>query len=166
MMRFILVSICAFVLAATSASTVNAANSLTGKMSMYNYLVGTWACEATGAGAEKQTSPALHVLEIYSVAEGNTLHLHFAARGNEADGFIGHRGAFWYSSVDNQGGHQFGLSDDGATYRGFIWLGDDTSHKSGIMMTQRKLDENKRTKTGVRAMDGGTVKAVELCKRL
>jgi hypothetical protein len=111
-----------FVLILLTMARVHAAPSvLTGKMSLYNYLLqGKWSCSGGGST----------YFAVYTVAPGNALHGHlYSAQGSE-DTYFGYRDAthrFWTVNVDSTGAIESQTSADGVTYTGTLFDGKTTS---------------------------------------
>ena len=130
------VATCAlFVFALLTMARVDAAPSaLTGKMSLYNYLLkGKWSCSASGST----------YFAAYVVAPGNALHGHlYSAQGSE-DAYFGYKDPtrrFWTVNVDSTGSIQSQTSADGAIYTGTLFDGKRTSKATNVftMVSSRR----------------------------
>jgi hypothetical protein len=117
-----------FVSALVATGPSNAASTaLTGKMSLYNYLlVGEWSCKG-GGGAYAAG---------YTLAPGNALHGHlYSAQGSE-DAYFGYSSAahrYWTVSADSNGATESQTSVDGATYTGKLNDGKTTSNATNVI---------------------------------
>lgn len=117
-----------FVFALLTMARVDAAPSaLTGKMSLYNYLLrGTWSCSGGGST----------YFAAYAVAPGNALHGHlYSAQGSE-DTYFGYKDAahrFWTVNADSTGATESQTSADGVTYIGTLSNGKTTSKATNVL---------------------------------
>lgn len=117
-----------FISVLVSTGPSNAASTaLTGKMSLYNYLLGgTWNCKAGGSTYSAE----------YALAPGNTLHGHlYSAQGSE-DAYFGFSDAahrFWTVSADSNGATESQTSVDGVTYTGKLNDGKTTSNATNVI---------------------------------
>ncbi len=117
-----------------TARTEAAPGALTGKMSMYNYLLnGKWSCSSGGSKYAAE----------YVVAPGNALHGHlYSAQGSE-DAYFGFKDTthrFWTANVDSTGAMGSQSSADGVTYTGTLFDGKSTSKATNVftMVNPRK----------------------------
>ncbi len=111
-----------------------APTALTGKMSLYNYLLkGKWSCSGGGSTYSAE----------YAVAPGNALHGHlYSAQGSE-DAYFGYKDTthrFWTVSVDSTGAIESQNSKDGVSYTGTLFDGKTTSKATNVftMVSSRR----------------------------
>lgn len=122
------VAICGlFISALLAMARVEAApTTLTGKMSLYNYLLkGKWNCSAAGST----------YYAAYVVAPGNALHGHQYSGAGSEDAYFGYNKAthqFWTTNVDSTGAIESQTSADGATYTGTLFDGKSTSKATNL----------------------------------
>lgn len=121
-----------------------APTTLTGKMSLYNYLLkGKWSCAAGGST----------YFATYVVAPGNALHGHlYSAQGSE-DAYYGYNAAthrFWAANVDSTGAIESQTSADAVTYSGTLFDGKTTSKATNVftMVSPRRSTVRARGTAG------------------
>ena len=122
-----------------------ASTALTGKMSVYNYLLeGKWSCKGGGSAYSAE----------YAVAPGNRLHGHlYSAQGSE-DAYFGYNDTahrFWTVSADSNGASESQGSVDGVTYTGKLNDGKMTSNATNVIT----MVSSRRWTVRARGTEGG-----------
>ena len=119
--RVVAVAFFVSVLVATESSSA-APTVLTGKMSLYNYLLpGRWSCDGGGGTYSAE----------YVLAPGNMLHGHLSSAQGSEDAYFGYSDAarrFWTVGADPNGATESQTSVDGVTYTGKVNDGKMTSN--------------------------------------
>jgi len=149
------VAFCVSVLVATGPSDA-ASTVLTGKMSLYNYLLkGKWSCKGGGSAYSAE----------YVLAPGNKLHGHlYSAQGSE-DAYFGYSDAahrFWTVSADSNGATESQTSADGVTYTGKLNDGKMKSNATNLitMVSPRRWTVHARGTS-----DGQPYDLIATCER-
>jgi hypothetical protein len=113
-------------LGALLASTTTGSERLTGKMAIYNDLLGArWTC----------TLGTATYFAAYTAARGNTLHGHLYSKDQTEDEYFGYdaqRKLYWISSADSTGATESQTSVDGMTFVGTLNDGRTTTRATNI----------------------------------
>lgn len=108
------------------ASTAPGGGPLTGKMAIFNDLLGArWTCSMGKAT----------YFATYSAAAGNTLHGHLYSKDSMEDAYLGydaHRKLYWTANADSTGATESQTSVDGVTFVGTLNDGTATSRATNI----------------------------------
>lgn len=128
---------------------------LTGKMSRYNDLLGTWTC----------SGPGTTYFAEYSVVPRNGLHGHLYSAQGTADTYFGYKEAtqrFWTVSIDSAGATESQTSADGVTYTGTLFDGMTTSPATSefTLVSSRRWTVRDRG-----TLDGGPYDLIVTCLR-
>lgn len=146
----------AAIVAVAAASPAQAAGELTGKMAMYNYLVGSWNCsDKSTVMGKTYTGPSTVTVEV---VPNNAFHDHVSAANYSGDDYFGYDdqgGTFWNSSAGNWGDRSWASSKDGVTYTGTSWRGASPGMNSVSVYT--KAGDGKFTLHSVTTGGGHTI---------
>lgn len=108
------------------ASAAAGPTTLTGKMTIFNNLLGArWTCSL---------GKATYFAE-YAVTAGNTLHGHLYSKDSREDAYFGydaHRKLYWTASADTTGATESQTSADGMTFVGTLNDGATTSRATNV----------------------------------
>lgn len=124
---------------------VEAAGALTGKMEMFNYLIGTWSCSTNMSAMGKQPAEKGQSTVAFDIVPGNVFHDHVSAAHYADDDYYGYSAksaTYWDTSADNTGGHAYATSQDGETYTGSSWQGSSSMH---VVSVYKKVSPTKVT---------------------
>lgn len=113
-------------LGALLASAATGGEALTGKMAIYDELLGAqWTC----------TLGTATYFAAYTVAPGNTLHGHLSSKSGTEDAYFGydaHRKLYWTANADSTGATESQTSADGVTFVGSLNDGTTSSRATNI----------------------------------
>ncbi len=113
-------------LGALFASTASGAQTLTGKMVIYNDLLGArWTC----------TLGNVTYFAAYTIAPGNTLHGHLYSNDSTEDAYFGYdaqRELYWTDGADATGATESQTSANGVTFVGTLNDGITTSKATRV----------------------------------
>lgn len=147
----------------------SAAESLTGKMAMYNYVVGgTWKCDIHVPAIGSHPAVTNHNSETFDVAPGNILHGHTLSAVSVGDDYIGYyakAGMYWYQTMDSAQLFGWLVSRDGMTFRGYGWPRDATESRVSITESHTKLNANKNLGRLVFSWPGRQHVVTSMCRR-
>jgi hypothetical protein len=108
------------------ASTAAPGETLTGKMAIYNALLGApWSCSV---------GPVSYSA-AYTVAPGNVLHGELTAKDGTEDTYFGYdakRSVYWTANADSTGATESQTSADGVTFGGAFNDGTSTSNATNV----------------------------------
>lgn len=108
------------------ASAPAAGQTLTGKMAIYNDLLGApWTCSM---------GPATYAA-AYTVAPGNTLNGNLYSKDGTEDAYFGYdaqRKVYWTANADSTGATESQTSADGVTFVGTLNDGSTTSNATNV----------------------------------
>lgn len=111
-MRLFVYSSTLILVLAGAAQAQTSTQTLTGKMAVYNYLLGApWTC----------TSPGGSSMVTFDVVGPATMHVHVAAPPYVADSYYGYTSqgdSYWGTTADSNGMASSERSADGNTYSG------------------------------------------------
>jgi hypothetical protein len=108
------------------ASTATAGETLTGKMAIYDDLLGApWTCSMGTAT----------YFAAYTVVPGNALHGHLYSKDGTEDAYFGYdaqHNVYWTSNADSTGATEAQRSPDGVTFTGTLNDGTATSNATNV----------------------------------
>ncbi len=104
-------------------------NALTGEMTVFNYLVGSWSCATKLPAMGARSAHTEQTTVTFDAVPGNVLHDHVASAEYAGDDYFGYNAKmklYWSASADNVGAHGSATSSDGKTYSGTSAIGPMT----------------------------------------
>ncbi len=127
------------------AATATGSEALTGKMAIYNDLLGPrWSCSVGKAS----------YFVAYAVTPGNTLHGQLYSQEGTEDSYFGYdakRKIYWTANADSTGATESQRSPDGVTFVGTLNDGTTTSKATNAFT----IDGPKRWVVRARGTAGG-----------
>lgn len=169
-MRLIAVALALGIAALTSARGVGQMMALTGKMTIFNYLVGgTWQCTVTTTVAGGSSPTSVTSTETYDVVpEENVLHAHTIASNDNSDSYYGYSNeaqAYWHSAIESHGSMAYSVSRDGVAFEGSAWYRFSLPDEVPISATFTKVNEDERTERLIAGLPEHKVTLDRACRR-
>ncbi len=165
-MWFTAVAVFAVVSSAAFASPARAADALTGKMALYNYLLGgPWSCTTKVPAMQGKPAHADQSTVRFEVVPGNALHDHVTASdyaGDDYFAFDSKSNMFWDGNLGSDGSHGYASSSNGNTYTGQTWSGKTPSK---ITTTYTKVSPTSVKVHVVTSMGGHPMTIDSACTR-
>jgi hypothetical protein len=115
----LLMLVSAIAVGGTASSSVAGSQELSGRMAIWQRIVGTWTCELRANASNSQPEIQEQVAVQVSVAAGNVLHWHFVAADFEADDFQGYsekKRVWWENDINTIGHASLMQSTDNVLY--------------------------------------------------
>lgn len=117
----------AMLLVPAFAPPASAADALTGKMAMFDYLLsGPWSCTTKVPAMNGKPAHTDRSTVRFDVAPDNVLHDHVSSTdyaGDDYYAFDAKSNLYWNGSLGSDGTHGYASSPDGNAYTGFTWAG-------------------------------------------
>lgn len=147
-------------------SPVRAADALTGKMAMFNYLLGgAWTCSTKVPAMNGRRSHLDASTIQFDVAPMNVLHDHVSASdyaGDDYFAFDPKSNMYWNGSLGSTGNHGYASSTNGNVYSGLSWSGKNPEN---VTTRYTKVNAN-LVKTHVTTVNGGREDTIDsVCSR-
>ncbi len=163
----LLITGCALAIAASAALPLMAgAQTLSGQMVPYGYLIGAaWNCTTNVPAMMGQPAHTDQGTATFEAVPGNVVHNHVATPTYAGDFYFGYStrmSSFWQTSADSFGGHGFLTSTDGKAYTGTTSMGPMSSQEA---VTYTKVAPNKVTVHDVVSGQGPQIVIDSVCTR-
>ena len=117
----------ALILVLSATAQAQTAQTLTGKMAAYNYLMGgPWTCKTTMTGAPAGVPPTSTATVTFDAVSPSTMHVRVAAPPFVSDSYYGYAtqpSMYWSTTADSMGTVSSERSTDGKTYSGTAMVG-------------------------------------------
>ncbi len=165
-MRFLITGCALAIAASATLPLVVRAQSLSGQMAPFSYLVAApWNCTTNVPAMGGQPAHTDQGTATFEIVPGNVVHNHVATPAYVGDFYFGYStrmSSFWQADADSVGGHGFLTSTDGRVYTGTTSMGPMSAQDT---VTYTKVAPNKVTVHEVVAGSGPQTVIDSVCTR-
>lgn len=139
---------------------------LTGKMDMFNYLLGTtWRCQSRTVDTNGRVVRTSQTTATFDVVPPNALHVHLVSdtlTSDEYFGYVPDVGGYWSSIANSAGLSMTQASPDGVTFDGSTTLG---SSKISLRSIYTKNDDTHASVRQISTVNGVQQDSSGTCTR-
>ena len=141
-------------------------STLTGKMAVFNYLLGTaWQCDSRTLDTNGKVVRTTKSTVMFDTAPSNTLHFHVLSDKVSTDQYIGYVAdvdGYWSTLSNSAGISMLQTSSDGKNFDGSTTLG---STKVYLSTTYTKVDDSHASVKMISTINGRQEESDGTCSR-